>query len=220
MFLLSAFLVGFLGSFHCAGMCGPIALALPGDSGSGVSLFISRLLYNGGRTLTYTALGLMVGFLGHRIALAGFQKTLSVLCGAIIILIVIVTFFYPRLAYINPTLNFYSQKLKSVFRKLFGKKSKSTLFFIGTVNGLLPCGFVYLALAAAASMEDLIKSGSYMALFGAGTLPMMMVISLTGNIFGMKLNKFVRKLSPYIALIVAAFLIYRGIFIQGNCCNH
>ena len=89
MWLFSAFLVGFLGSFHCVGMCGPIALALPLEKKSNWSFFSGRLLYNGGRVLTYSVLGLLVGIIGHTIAMAGFQKVLSIATGILILIIAV-----------------------------------------------------------------------------------------------------------------------------------
>jgi sulfite exporter TauE/SafE len=73
MELLTAALVGLGGSLHCVGMCGPLALALYGGGNrvtSGVTLsapFIwGRLLYNGGRLITYALLGGLFGLLGGR----------------------------------------------------------------------------------------------------------------------------------------------------------
>ena len=94
MLFLSAFLFGFLGSFHCAGMCGPIALALPSNGNSLGALLTGRLLYNAGRIVTYTTLGVVVGLIGHRLAMAGFQKTLSIACGTLIILTALASLFY------------------------------------------------------------------------------------------------------------------------------
>lgn len=74
------------GSFHSIGICGPIALALPAKNNSPLQLVIGRTLYNIGRVITYTLLGLVVGLVGQPIALAGFQQLLSVILGLIIIL--------------------------------------------------------------------------------------------------------------------------------------
>ena len=73
--LWTAFLLGFLGSFHCVGMCGPIALAV-GGKGSNKFLF-NKIIYNLGRSLTYAMLGLVIGSLGFSLSLAGIQQKLS-----------------------------------------------------------------------------------------------------------------------------------------------
>ncbi len=220
MLIYSAILVGLFGSFHCAGMCGPIALALPVNKKSKTSIIIHLLTYNAGRIFTYATLGLLVGLIGHRIAIAGFQKSLSIFSGIFILIIATISFFKPRLIYSHAYLARYTNKIKSLFRNLFGKKSTFTLFSIGLVNGLLPCGFVYLALAAALSTGNFLSSSAYMALFGLGTLPMMLSFSLAGNIFGLRFNRMVNKAAPYMALVVGALLIYRGFAMVGaDCCQ-
>ncbi len=216
----SALLLGFLGSFHCAGMCGPIALALPVSRDTKTGMILHLLTYNAGRIFTYATLGLIVGLIGHRIAMSGFQKTLSVFSGGLILTVAVVSFINPRFIYSHSLLSKYTAKIKSMFRNLFGKKSVLTLFSIGLVNGLLPCGFVYLALAAAISTGDYLQSSGYMALFGLGTLPMMLSFSLAGNIFGLRFNKFIGKVSPYMAMAVGILLIYRGITMVGHDCCH
>lgn len=221
MWLYSAFLVGFLGSFHCAGMCGPIALALPLDKKSNWSFIIGRLLYNGGRVFTYSVLGLLVGLIGHTIAMAGFQKVLSIGTGVMILLIAFLPYLIKRTSQFNSFLAGYTSKIKSLFKKLFGLKSKRTLFLIGAVNGLLPCGFVYLALAGAAATGTMEEGVGYMMLFGLGTIPMMLTLTMAGNIFSPRTRSFIQKISPLIAISVAVLLIARGITIDNHsCCKH
>lgn len=221
MWLLSAFLVGFLGSFHCVGMCGPIALALPLENSSKWSFFSGRLLYNGGRILTYSVMGLAVGFIGHRIAIAGFQKSLSILTGILILLIVLVPLLFRKLNTMNLLLVRYTSGIKGLFKKLFGLRSKKTLFLIGLVNGLLPCGFVYLALAGSATAGNMLDGLLYMFLFGMGTFPMMFTLTIAGNLFGQRAQKMIRKVSPLVAVCLAALLIVRGMTVENHsCCNH
>jgi len=220
MFYLSAWVVGFLGSFHCAGMCGPIALALPVDRTSPSKMFFGRLLYNAGRISTYAMLGLMAGLVGHSLALAGFQKALSISSGLLILLSATVSLAYTRINFLNQWLSRFTGLIKRRFKKLFNKKSPLTLFLIGSVNGLLPCGFVYLALAAAVSSGNILSSISYMTLFGLGTLPMMLFLSMAGNFFGLRFNRFVIKATPYIAIAVAFLLISRGMQMTEHSCCH
>lgn len=221
MWLFSAFLVGFLGSFHCVGMCGPIALALPLEKKSNWSFFSGRLLYNGGRVLTYSVLGLLVGIIGHTIAMAGFQKVLSIATGILILIIAMLPFLIKRVNYLNLFLVRYTSKIKGLFKVLFGLRSRKTLFLIGVVNGLLPCGFVYLALAGAATTGTMAEGMSYMLLFGLGTVPMMLTLTMAGNIFSLRTRMFIQKISPFIAVSVAILLIARGLTIDNHsCCQH
>ena len=221
MWLFSAFLVGFLGSFHCVGMCGPIALALPLEKKSNWSFFSGRLLYNGGRVLTYSVLGLLVGIIGHTIAMAGFQKVLSIATGILILIIAMLPFLIKRVNYLNLFLVRYTSKIKGLFKVLFGLRSRKTLFLIGVVNGLLPCGFVYLALAGAATTGTMAEGMSYMLLFGLGTVPMMLTLTMAGNIFSLRTRMIIQKISPFIAVSVAILLIARGLTIDHHsCCQH
>lgn len=222
MIYLSALLLGFFGSFHCVGMCGPIALSLP-NIGNGKWNFITgKLIYNFGRIITYSILGLMVGIIGHRFAMAGFQKFLSIGAGLLILVSVALFSFgnTQKPTIFNSWLLRYTSQIKSLFRQLFGMRSRMTLLSIGIVNGLLPCGFVYIALAGAIATGSYLVSSFYMALFGLGTIPAMLSMSLFGNFMGIKFKNNIRKATPYIAIIVAAFLIYRGFMIhQHDCCN-
>ena len=221
MWLFSAFLVGFLGSFHCVGMCGPIALALPLEKKSNWSFFSGRFLYNGGRVLTYSVLGLLVGIIGHTIAMAGFQKVLSIATGILILIIAMLPFLIKRVNYLNLFLVRYTSKIKGLFKVLFGLRSRKTLFLIGVVNGLLPCGFVYLALAGAATTGTMAEGMSYMLLFGLGTVPMMLTLTMAGNIFSLRTRMIIQKISPFIAVSVAILLIARGLTIDNHsCCQH
>ena len=78
---IAALGMGFLGSVHCVGMCGPIVLYLPQAGASATMLVLSKLVYNLGRVATYVVLGAVCGALGHLVALAGFQRTLSITAG-------------------------------------------------------------------------------------------------------------------------------------------
>ena len=80
--LSSAAVLGLLGGFHCLGMCGPLALAIPGTH------FIRALIYHSGRLMTYAILGLFSGMLGDLLRIAGFQQWVSIMSGALILALV------------------------------------------------------------------------------------------------------------------------------------
>src|ERR1700752_1363380 len=85
MFLLAALSLGFFGSFHCIGMCGPIALAIPVYNQNKFHKTASIIFYNAGRIFTYSLLGVLFGLIGQGFALAGLQQLLSVTLGLIIL---------------------------------------------------------------------------------------------------------------------------------------
>lgn len=219
---ISALTVGFLGSFHCVGMCGPIALALPRRNGSKVTIFSGRLFYNLGRIATYMILGLIIGLIGFSFAIKGFQNELSIIAGISIILFVLFAKGNKHSASINGFIGKFTFNLKQHFKKLFGNGSRMSLFSIGLLNGLLPCGFVYLALAGALSTGTYAGGMIYMGLFGLGTFPAMLAVSIAGHFIGTGFQKYMRKASPFIAIILALFLIQRGSDAKTkSCCqNH
>ena len=207
----AGFLFGILGSFHCVGMCGPIALALPAGRGSGAAFVAGRLLYNGGRLLTYTALGAVAGLFGKSLQLAGFQQTLSVVSGGLILLLVVfpatLSGRFRRASGLERLLG----KVKQTMGRLFSRQTTWALGAIGLLNGLLPCGFVYLALAGAISMPSVAGAMGYMFLFGLGTFPLMFLLSLSGKLIRPRLRYFFNRAVPYAATLMALLFILRGL---------
>jgi len=211
MEIWTGFVIGFLGSFHCIGMCGPIALALPIFNESYVKLLLGRVLYNLGRIVTYTLFGALFGLFGKSLELAGLQQNVSITIGIIMLVVILM----PR-KYKNRLTDFYlyrfiSNFIKTSFSKLTQKKSNYSLFIIGVINGFLPCGFVYVALAGAVSTGSIYSGSAFMALFGFGTFPIMLVASLAGKYISLGLRSKINKLIPVLALILAVIFILRGL---------
>ncbi len=205
----SAITLGFLGSFHCVGMCGPIALALPSPKEANGNLLLGRLLYNIGRIITYGLLGLIAGIIGKSFSFIGWQNNLSIITGITIILFVL--FSNDRIGkLLNGKLAKVTIKIKKQFSFLFKRHSYSSLLFIGLLNGILPCGFVYLAIAGAIATAYPINSAIYMMLFGLGTFPFMLILSITGSFISISARSWVNRLSPIIAISLALLLIQRG----------
>lgn len=209
--ILTAFVIGLLGSLHCIGMCGPIAIALPQGTQTRTSLVVSRLLYNFGRVITYVILGALCGFFGGIISSAGFQQGLSISMGVLIALGVLIPSRITNRILSSGLTGRFLQAPMSLWRKLFAKKGHTTLFTIGLLNGLLPCGFVYIGLAAAASTGNVMNAAMYMALFGLGTVPVMLVTSLAGKMISVNIRRRLLKLLPVGAMVLAALLILRGL---------
>lgn len=204
-------IVGFVGSLHCVGMCGPIALALPVFGESKLSVLAGRLLYNLGRIVTYSILGALFGLFGSRLILFGLQQDVSIAIGVLILLYVLV----PRKIKTRVSeFKFYSAIvyfLKSNFAKLISKKTNKSLFTIGLLNGLLPCGFVYVGIAGAVSTSGWIEGALYMALFGLGTTPIMLATALLGKVINFNMRAKINKLIPTFAAIFALLFILRGL---------
>ncbi len=94
---------------------------------------------------------------------------------------------------------------------MFAIRSFQSLFFIGMLNGLLPCGLVYMAIAGAIGTGGVAEGSLYMILFGLGTIPMLLSISLAGNIMSIAVRKRINKLIPVLVVIVGVLFILRGL---------
>lgn len=211
MEVLSGLALGFLGSMHCIGMCGPIALALPSQSKSKLSFYSGRILYNLGRVITYTTMGLILGLIGQKINLAGYQQILSITLGAIILIIVLLPSHYKNILSSLSFVRTIIKVLQSSIGLLFRKGSQSSLFAIGVLNGFLPCGFVYVALAGAVALGNVEKSILFMALFGIGTIPAMFSASVVTNLFGQNFRMKINRAIPVFAAVLAVIFILRGL---------
>lgn len=211
MLLWTAFLVGIIGSAHCAGMCGPIALALPLRGDNWAARAFGGILYNTGRVITYVLLGAIFGLLGQSLRMGGFQQWSSIIIGILMIAFVVVPLIFKKMPSMNNVFSGYSHRLLGSFRKLFQKGSHSSLFTIGLLNGILPCGLVYVAIAGALNTGSVVYGMMYMALFGAGTIPVMLGISLAGTMMGLKLRSFINKLSPYVIVLIGVLILLRGL---------
>ncbi|MCF6365574.1 MAG: sulfite exporter TauE/SafE family protein [Bacteroidales bacterium] len=207
----SAFFFGLVTGIHCMGMCGPIAISLPLKETSNFSRISSSVLYNTGRSVTYAVMGMIFGFLGQSFVMAGFQKWVSIVMGTIMILYVIFPLFFKTKLSVENFEYQYTGALRNKLSKLLGKRSYSSLFIIGILNGLLPCGPVYAALAGAIATGSVIYGTVFMFLFGLGTIPVMLTLSLIGNKISNKLRTKLAKLIPATIIILGILFILRGL---------
>jgi len=207
---LVAFMIGIVGSFHCVGMCGPLALAIPLKNNSFGAKLSGSLLYNAGRVTTYAVFGLIFGLIGQTAALFDFQQWLSIAAGIVILFFIVIPKQYNIQRFAGDYTNGLMGKLRSALGRLFSQKQHASLFLIGLLNGLLPCGLVYMAVAGAIGAGDTGSSILFMAAFGLGTLPVMWSIAFFGNYAGVQLRQKIRRLYPYMMALMACLLILRG----------
>jgi sulfite exporter TauE/SafE len=209
--ILTGLTFGFLGSFHCIGMCGPIALALPLKSKEKLYYVGSRLTYNLGRVLTYATLGAIVGFFSNMISISGYQQSLSIAMGGLLLLSLGWKQFRALIQKMEALPTKFIGNVTKRIKQLFGQGGYGPLFLIGLLNGLLPCGFVYMALATALTFGSIEGSLLFMTGFGLGTIPAMLGISLAGGLISVGMRQKLQKLSPYFIAIVGIILILRGL---------
>ena len=191
-------------------MCGPIAMTLPLKENSG-SRFTGALLYNVGRMTTYASFGLIFGLIGRSFAWFGWQQKISISLGVIIIFSLILPKIFNQQNALTRANTRVMTSLRSKLGKLLFQGSPGSLYAIGILNGLLPCGMVYLALAGAIATGDALSGALFMALFGAGTLPAMWTVSFFGGMMKQSFRSGARKLYPAMMIIMAVLLILRGL---------
>ena len=208
---ISAFVLGIVSSLHCIGMCGPIALAIPLNRNSKTEAFIGVIEYNFGRILTYTTLGLIVGYIGLGIQLIGFLQGLSIIAGIFIILYAWRKKISLLSSLFNNSFNFLHKFSSNKMGKLFKSKSPFRLFLLGVLNGLIPCGMVYSALMTSIIADSPINAGLTLFFFGLGTLPTLAIFSFYAHkitpLFKSKINKYL----PYIVSIIGLIILLRGL---------
>ncbi|APZ47490.1 hypothetical protein BW723_14880 [Polaribacter reichenbachii] len=208
--LLSAIIFGLLGSFHCIGMCGPIAFMLPVDRQKPVKGFFQIVSYHLGRLFTYSLIGLLFGFLGKGFYLFGFQQQLSIIIGVLMILTII----FPKISHklsLSKKISTIILKIKSALGKELKKKGNDTFFTIGFLNGFLPCGLVYMALLGAIATSNAFLGSLYMFLFGLGTIPLMTAFVYLGNFTKISFRNKIQKVIPILVIFIGVFFIIRGL---------
>jgi sulfite exporter TauE/SafE len=202
--------MGLAGSLHCVGMCGPLALSLPVSHNNNFLRITGGVIYNSGRILTYTVLGLILGSVGKLIILTEWQSKLSLALGIVIILYLLVPkkyFYFNSFIVLNKPYIFLRKQLGSLFQS----KKQSSLLYIGLLNGLLPCGLVYLALSSSAITANSFHGVMFMFFFGLGTLPAMFATVVLGNYLNQSIRLKIYKAVPVLLFFMAVLLILRGL---------
>lgn len=209
--LFSAFGIGLVGSLHCIGMCGPIALALPYQQGSRLHALGRVLLYNTGRVLTYTVLGTVIGLAGRGLFLAGIQSWMSIALGVLFLVAALFSINLESKIVRLPGVHQLNAWVQSTLGRLLRRQDSASLLGIGALNGLLPCGLVYMAVAGAVTSGSAAQGAAFMALFGLGTVPMMAAVAMAGQFISLRWRNRVRKLLPVFLITFALFFIARGL---------
>ncbi len=209
--LLAALSLGFLGSFHCIGMCGPISLALPVHKFSALKKTLLIIVYNLGRMVTYAVFGAIVGGLGRGVVLAGYQNSLSITLGVFILAGLIFPKVFSANGKIGRSIYPFFQTIKNRLGSLLKHDAASSLFTVGLLNGILPCGLVYMGLAGATATGGIMSGALFMFVFGLGTVPVMLSLPLAGSFITVDARNRIRKTVPFIVGLTAVLLIFRGL---------
>ena len=207
--LITALILGLMGSLHCVGMCGPIALALPLRGNTIWQKILGSLLWGTGKIVTYSLMGALFGLIGAGFKFLGYQQVISVAIGALMVLSVFLPSLFTRFTGGRVTALF--NPVRRGMQQLFREKNNKALFLIGLFNGLLPCGLVYMAVAGAIGTGDFRMAIGYMALFGLGTMPLLLLISVLGNLVSQTIRKQINKAIPVVVVLIGIIFILRGL---------
>ena len=208
--LFSALIFGILGSFHCVGMCGPIAFMLPVSRDNSAKKLLQIFLYHAGRLLAYGLIGLGFGMLGKSLNLFGIQQQLSIAAGILMIAVIILpSKTFGKYNFSRPMYKVVG-KVKSSLGAALKKKTPDTFFTIGFLNGFLPCGLVYMAALGAIASGSLLEGSLYMVIFGAGTIPLMTTAVYFSGILNGMMRRKIQKMIPVFVVLVGLLFIVRG----------
>lgn len=197
----TGFFIGLVGGMHCVLMCTPVVMALNPNRTLG-----NQTLYHSGRIVIYAGMGLVAGAVGTGLSWFGFQQFISILMGITIILITV----FPA-----TRARFYKTSLSSVpvksLRRFLHSSGPTRPLIAGMLNGLLPCGLVYVGLTGALALGNTMDGLMFMIGFGVGTLPWLTgAVAVVGQL-PLKFRYQASKVIPALALSVGILFILRGL---------
>ncbi|RYD99586.1 MAG: sulfite exporter TauE/SafE family protein [Sphingobacteriales bacterium] len=201
---ISSLLLGLASSLHCLGMCGPLIMAVPFPVKSKNRTY--KLFYFLGKALAYGSLGAIIGALGLKAIWGEAQRYVSILSGILIMLLVLLPMMRAT------RLQFPFQK---TFARVFNRIQEHPRWFhfmqLGFLNGLLPCGMVYIALTAALASGSPLNGFVAMMLFGAGTSVVLWGVALLKGKLSGQLRQKLKPVSTGFSILVGGLLIARGL---------
>lgn len=208
--LIPGFLLGLVSSFHCVGMCGPVALLIPVNHATPGGKLRAILSYNMGRVITYVLLGSLLGLLGRRFYIAGFQQIFSIILGSVILLVLISFILNKRFFHLQPS-GILFKPVQKFIAKQMNSQHPLAAFFTGMANGLLPCGMVYFAIISALATGGMVSGALFMFAFGLGTVPLMLLVGYFGSFVNIHIRKKIQVATPFFIASIGVLLILRGL---------
>lgn len=207
------FMGGLLGSTHCVGMCGGFVIAL-GTSSAAFSQGLKRqLVYRAGRIATYSFLGAIAGYGGQRLYnwvpdLIHMAAVLCILAGVLLLAqgaLAAGLFPQKRGTPVMPCM------LGPVFRSFLTSPDYWNALTAGILTGFLPCGLVYAFISLAVSSRHVLGGLLIMALFGLGTMPLMVFTGLGAGQLSLPWRAKLLRLAAVCVMATGALTIYRSV---------
>lgn len=214
---ISIITIALLGSFgHCIGMCGGIVVAYSStkikSEHSKVTQSIAHLLYSFGRVTTYTILGAIFGFVGGVVSFSNMTSGVLLLITGLLMILVGFSLlgkikFLTFLEHSCSKSTFYQKN----FKALLGSKSLFSFYLLGILNGLLPCGFVYVFAITAASTGSAFWGAVVMFIFGLSTIPALFFLGFFIGLFKQSnLRDTFIKIASILVIVFGIYIAYQG----------
>ena len=212
------FLMGLIGSVHCIGMCGPLTMALPFSLQKNIFKYLAMALYHTGKIMSYAILGLIVGLFGKQLFVIDTQQSISIIIGVFMLVYVVWIYLVKVNTRFNP-LQFIQVPILKALSSLFKNKHVTVFIVLGFLNGLLPCGMVYLALGSAMSTGHPLDAAIFMAFFGIGTMPALLMVAVCGQMVNFEWRRKLQKALPVFIFGMGVMLILRGMNLGIPICS-
>ena len=215
--ILSIILIALMGSFgHCVGMCGGIVIAYTstkvGEGWSKQQQAFSHALYSLGRVTTYALLGALFGFVGSVVTFSYFTNGLLLIITGL--LMVLVGFsLMGKLKFLTTLEHSVSKQgwYQKSFKKLISSNSLLSFYSLGLLNGLLPCGFVYVFAITAASTASPLWGAIVMIIFGLSTIPALFSLGFFVGIFKQtSLRNTIIQVASMLVILFGLYTAYNG----------
>lgn len=205
---ITALVIGFLGSLHCAGMCSPLVMAVTSLS---KPAFINRLTYNGGRIISYGLQGITAASVGTLFEFTGWQTAFSITLGTMLIIGGIAGITRIHIPLLTTGIQKLTTFIKQKLSYFLSRKTKLALITTGMLNGLLPCGLTYLALTYCLTLSRPTDGFFYMLVFGLGTLPVMLGLTSVVQLLITRFHVNFRKVTTLTMVVLGVMLISRSL---------
>lgn len=203
--------LGLTGSLHCAVMCGPLCMAMPMHAADRRKMILNSVIYHVGRVLSYAMLGVIIGIAGKALIFMKLQSIFLLVTGLVFLVLGLKLIFKNTITLKFSGNTFQSKYIKKGYSYFLSKRGMMPIFFLGMLNGLIPCGLVYSAMALSFQGFTITKTALIMVAFGIGTLPMMITLTAGIKIAGFQSKYLSTKVTPYLYIAVSALMIYTSI---------
>lgn len=211
--LFSALILGFAGSLHCVGMCSPLLISITSLRKHAI---LHRIVYNLGRVLTYGILGSLVTLFGSMIIFPQFQTAISFALGLALVVLGAAEITTLKIPVVTGLVLRLTGFIKKKYATFLYRKSTLSVFAMGMLNGVLPCGLTYIALTYCLTTQNFYESIAFMLMFGVGTLPAMIGGSSVIIFLVKRLSLKISNLTTITVISLGIMLLARPLLIHQH----